>query len=84
MFVLITPDCLLHDAGFTIGLLNKVVFSKVQEGLGGRLRQALSGGAPLSAECHNFIRICFGCPIMQGYALTETWYLVVFHHLSTG
>jgi len=36
------------------------------------LRQALSGGAPLSAECHKFIRICFGCPIMQGYGLTET------------
>jgi long-chain acyl-CoA synthetase len=60
------------ESGFTIGLLNKVVFAKVQEGLGGRLRQALSGGAPLSAECHEFIRICFGCPIMQGYGLTET------------
>lgn len=60
------------ESGFTIGLLNKIVFAKVQEGLGGRLRQALSGGAPLSAECHQFIRICFGCPIMQGYGLTET------------
>jgi long-chain acyl-CoA synthetase len=60
------------ESGFTIGLLNKIVFAKVQEGLGGRVRQALAGGAPLSAECHQFIRICFGCPFMQGYGLTET------------
>jgi long-chain acyl-CoA synthetase len=60
------------EMGHPIGLLNKFVFSKVQEGLGGRVKQALCGGAPFSAECHEFIRICFGCPIMQGYGLTET------------
>jgi long-chain acyl-CoA synthetase len=60
------------ESGYSLNILNKLVFARVQEALGGRLRQALSGGAPLSPECHEFLRICFGVPIMQGYGLTET------------
>ena len=30
------------------------------------------GGAPLSKETHDFIRTCMGCPVLQGYGLTET------------
>ena len=36
------------------------------------MRVILSGGAPLSPESHEFIRTCMGCPILQGYGLTET------------
>lgn len=32
----------------------------------------LSGGAPLNAETQRFINICFCCPVVQGYGLTET------------
>jgi len=36
------------------------------------LRFVLSGGAPLNAETQRFMNICFCCPVVQGYGLTET------------
>ncbi len=52
-------------------LLNKLVAGKVLEKLGGRLRTAISGGAPLPAEiAHTFLAL--GVPLLQGYGLTET------------
>jgi long-chain acyl-CoA synthetase len=52
-------------------LLRKLVAGKVTEKLGGRLRIAVSGGAPLSLSvAKTFIGL--GVPILQGYGLTET------------
>jgi long-chain acyl-CoA synthetase len=51
--------------------LEKLVAGKIQEKLGGRLRIAVSGGAPLSPEIAK-IFIGLGVPILQGYGLTET------------
>jgi len=51
---------------------NKIVFKKFLEGVGGRLRLIVSGSAPLSPDVHDFLRVCFGCPVLQGYGLTET------------
>lgn len=48
-----------------------LIFNKVKAGLGGKVRLLVSGGAPLGADCHEFLRVCFG-PTMQGYGLTET------------
>ncbi|CAA2992021.1 long chain acyl- synthetase 9, chloroplastic [Olea europaea subsp. europaea] len=53
-------------------LWNFLVFRKIREILGGRIRFILCGGAPLSAETQRFINICLGAPIGQGYGLTET------------
>eukprot|EP00927_Polykrikos_kofoidii_P083888 TRINITY_DN8707_c0_g1_i1.p1 TRINITY_DN8707_c0_g1~~TRINITY_DN8707_c0_g1_i1.p1 ORF type:complete len:813 (-),score=144.43 TRINITY_DN8707_c0_g1_i1:82-2520(-) len=53
-------------------IINALVFRKLANLLGGRMKVAISGGGPLSAEVHNFIRIAFGMPLLQGYALTET------------
>ena len=52
-------------------LLQKLVASKIQQRLGGRLRAAVSGGAPLSPEIAE-VFIGLGVPILQGYGLTET------------
>ena len=35
------------------------------------MRLMLSGGAPLSKETHDFMRVCVGAPLLQGYGLTE-------------
>ncbi len=52
-------------------LLDKIVAGKVMEKLGGRLRLAVVGGAPLPmGVAHLFIGL--GLPMIQGYGLTET------------
>lgn len=52
-------------------LLNRLVATKVLTKLGGRLRIAVSGGAPISATISRFF-IGLGVPLLQGYGLTET------------
>jgi len=44
----------------------------VKNRLGGHVRLIISGAAPLSPTVQEFIRVCFGCPVVQGYGLTET------------
>ncbi len=51
-------------------ILNKLVAEKVMAKLGGRLRLAISGGAPLSNEIAQFF-IGLGLTITQGYGMTE-------------
>ncbi|MES9963941.1 MAG: long-chain fatty acid--CoA ligase [Candidatus Sedimenticola sp. 20ELBAFRAG] len=52
-------------------LLNKLVASKISAKLGGKVRAAVSGGAPLSPEIAQ-VFIGLDIPILQGYGLTET------------
>ncbi len=52
-------------------LLEKLVARKVMEKLGGRMRLAVVGGAPLSLDVARLF-IGLGLPMIQGYGLTET------------
>ncbi len=52
-------------------LLDKLVAKRVMAALGGRVRQSVSGGAPLSPEISRFF-IALGLQLLQGYGLTET------------
>lgn len=52
-------------------LASKLVFSKWREGVGGRLRYFVSGGAPL-APALSYSYLAAGIPILQGYGATET------------
>jgi long-chain acyl-CoA synthetase len=52
-------------------LADKLVYSKIRMGTGGKLRLVFSGGAPLAKEFAEFFW-AVGVPIYQGYGLTET------------
>nr|KJB19005.1 hypothetical protein B456_003G080500 [Gossypium raimondii] len=53
-------------------ICDKIVFSKVKQGLGGNVRLILSGAAPLSTHVEEFLRVVACCHVLQGYGLTES------------
>lgn len=57
--------------GLGYRLADKIVLSKVREGLGGRVRFCISGGAPLPTFVNEFFH-SIGIRILEGYGLTET------------
>jgi|SRR5579862_1242672 len=52
-------------------LANKLVFSKIREGMGGKVETFISGGAPLGRELAEWYATV-GIRIHEGYGLTET------------
>ncbi|XP_037781180.1 LOW QUALITY PROTEIN: long-chain-fatty-acid--CoA ligase 1-like [Penaeus monodon] len=50
---------------------DKLVFKKVQDGMGGRLRLLVVGSAPLAGNVLTFMRVALGCVIVEGYGQTE-------------
>lgn len=52
-------------------LANKLVYQKIKEKLGGRLRGLVSGGGTLNPEIARFFW-ALDIPLMEGYGLTET------------
>ncbi|KAM8889793.1 long-chain-fatty-acid--CoA ligase 5 [Synchiropus picturatus] len=50
---------------------DKLIFNKVQESFGGRVRVMVTGAAPISPSVLNFLRAALGCQIFEGYGQTE-------------
>lgn len=62
-------------------IAKRLVFNRLTRGLGGRLRFALSGGAPLSVDLLRFFHGA-GIIILEGYGLTETTAAVAMNSVS--
>ncbi|HET6667902.1 MAG TPA: long-chain fatty acid--CoA ligase [Intrasporangium sp.] len=52
-------------------LFDKLVYGKLREAMGGQVRYAVSGGAPLGTRLGHFFR-GIGVNILEGYGLTES------------
>ncbi|WP_444948354.1 AMP-dependent synthetase/ligase [Micromonospora ureilytica] len=52
-------------------VFDRLVYRKLRAALGGRCRDAISGGAPLGARLGHFYR-GIGVTVLEGYGLTET------------
>lgn len=52
-------------------ILDAVVFKKVKEATGGRLRVCMNGGGPIAKDTQRFISMAIA-PMVIGYGLTET------------
>ena len=64
------------------GLFDQLVFSKVRDRFGGRLKYAFSGGAAISPEVAEFIS-ALGLTVYEGYGLTETSPVAAANYLGT-
>ncbi|XP_052179737.1 probable CoA ligase CCL6 [Diospyros lotus] len=70
-------------------LLDKLIFDKIKQGLGGQVHLLLSGAAPLPTHVEEFLRVACCCVVSQGYGLTEstggcfTSIANVFHMMGT-
>ena len=60
---------------------DKIVFKKVQALLGGKLKFAGTGSAPLAPKAQMFVQTAFNCPVRQGYGLTEAGPVVSVNRL---
>jgi long-chain acyl-CoA synthetase len=61
---------LLIQYGLPTRFLDSLVFSKIKDQTGGRLRLALSGGAPIPKSTQKFFN-CAVCTLVSGYGMTE-------------
>lgn len=52
-------------------LYDNLVFNKIREKFGGKIKYFITGSAALTEEIATDIKIIFSCPIIEGYGLTE-------------
>jgi len=53
-------------------MYDAIVCAKFKAFLGGRVRFMATGSAPISPEVLNFLKVCFCCPVVEGYGQTES------------
>lgn len=63
-------------------IADRLVFSKIRERLGGRLKKMISGGAALGDDTFEFF-LSIGVTVLQGYGLTEASPVVAANRLDS-
>ena len=53
-------------------IYDKLIFNKMKNVLGGKMRSMVSSSAPISPDVLDVLKACFCCPITEGYGQTET------------
>ncbi|KAI9208720.1 uncharacterized protein BJ171DRAFT_212559 [Polychytrium aggregatum] len=69
------------ELGLPTDFLDALVFNQIKAQTGGRLRLALSGGAPMARETQRFFTTCI-CTMIAGYGMTETVGLIAVQDIS--
>lgn len=62
---------LRRDAAYTDACYDKLVFAKICARLGGNVKYMITGSAPIDPQVLEFFKVCFCCPVLEGYGLTE-------------
>jgi len=52
---------------YTHSIWDPIIFNKIRELIGGRVRIMVTGSAPIAADVINFLKVCFCAPIHEGY-----------------
>ncbi|MGW7085955.1 AMP-dependent synthetase/ligase [Streptomyces sp. NPDC054871] len=58
---------------------DKALYGLVRQALGGRVRWALTGGAPIAPHVVDFLRAC-GIAVYEGYGMTESAGVISLNH----
>ena len=61
-------------------IYDALVFNRIRNILGGKIRFMIVGSAPMPSEVIKFLRIAFCCPIIEGYGQTENCAGVLLSH----
>lgn len=56
----------------TNGCYDAIIFKKMKAILGGRVSVMITGSAPIDKDVLKFLKVCFCCPFLEGYGLTES------------
>ena len=63
---------LATSGAVTHGCYDALVFKKVKALMGGNVKIMLTGSASISKVVLDFLKICFCCPLIEGYGMTES------------
>ena len=60
------------QGALTHKLWDSLIFQKIKNVLGGRVKIMVTGSAPISGDVIDFLKVVFSCPFIEGYGQTES------------